>query len=106
MGSKTPARAQLAGPGPEPYNPRMAVSVPEGAAVQVDARGRPCPWPIVALARAVREAPPGARLRLLATDPAVAADVAAWAEATGHALLSVTEHLPGEWLACVQKQNV
>ena len=72
----------------------------------VDARGRPCPWPIVALARAVRESPDGARLHLLATDPAVEADVAAWAEATGHALLSVSEHRPGEWLAQVQKQNV
>jgi TusA-related sulfurtransferase len=85
----------------------MAGLVPEGseAWVTVDARGRPCPWPIVALARAVREASGGVHLRLLATDPAVKADAEAWAEATGHALLSVLEHSPGEWAVHVRKQR-
>ena len=44
----------------------------------VDARGRRCPLPIIDLAAAARDAPPGTVITLLADDPAAAADVAAW----------------------------
>jgi len=46
----------------------------------------PCPLPILALAKAVRGAPAGERLELLATDPAVESDLRAFCAATGHSL--------------------
>lgn len=49
----------------------------------VDARGLRCPWPVLRLARAVRDQPPGSRIRLLADDPAAPAEVAALAEERG-----------------------
>ena len=41
----------------------------------VDARGHRCPTPILRLQKAMREAGPGARLTLLATDPMARIDV-------------------------------
>jgi TusA-related sulfurtransferase len=57
----------------------------------VDSRGRPCPMPIIDLARAAAGAPPGAELRLLADDPAAPGDVAAWCRMRGHTLLETQE---------------
>jgi len=42
----------------------------------VDARGLLCPWPVVRLARAVREAEGPVRVRILADDPAAAGEIA------------------------------
>jgi tRNA 2-thiouridine synthesizing protein A len=51
----------------------------DGAAVTVvDAIGLPCPQPVIELARAVAGVEVGARVRLLATDPAVRVDVPVW----------------------------
>lgn len=71
---------------------------------EVDARGQACPMPIALLAKALRSLPPGARVRLLATDPAVVADLQAWSAATGHLLCGVA---PREevWTAVVQKRG-
>ncbi|HVE66348.1 MAG TPA: sulfurtransferase TusA family protein [Thermoanaerobaculia bacterium] len=55
---------------------------------EVDARGLLCPLPILRLARAMRRAPRGAVLGLLATDPAAVGDVEAFCREGGHALLS------------------
>lgn len=41
----------------------------------VDARGHRCPTPSLKLQKAVRSAPPGARIVLLATDPMARIDV-------------------------------
>ena len=41
----------------------------------VDARGHRCPTPSLRLQKALRAAPPGARLTLLATDPMARIDV-------------------------------
>jgi tRNA 2-thiouridine synthesizing protein A len=49
------------------------VSAPERI---VDARGLLCPWPVVRLMRAARETDGPVRIRLLADDPAAAAEVA------------------------------
>jgi tRNA 2-thiouridine synthesizing protein A len=43
----------------------------------VDARGLRCPWPVLRLARAVRDQPPGRRIRLMADDPAAPAEISA-----------------------------
>ena len=46
----------------------------------VDATGQSCPGPLVALARALREARTGDLFELLATDPGSRSDVPSWAE--------------------------
>ena len=58
------------------------------ADVEVDARGRLCPLPIIDLARAARHADGGALIDLVADDPAAASDVVAWCSMRGHTLIS------------------
>jgi tRNA 2-thiouridine synthesizing protein A len=72
-------------------------------AVTVDAKGLCCPVPIIELAKAMRQLPAGARVLLLATDPAAASDVRAWCEATGHRLVSLETGAGGACQAVVEK---
>ena len=61
---------------------------PEDAAdVSVDCRGRPCPVPVVELARAVADAPAGAVVEVVSDDPAARHDVPAWARMRGQEYL-------------------
>ncbi len=53
-----------------------------------DARGEPCPLPLLRLAREVRALHPGEVVRLLADDPAAREDVPAWTRRSGHVLLA------------------
>ncbi|HLH24932.1 MAG TPA: sulfurtransferase TusA family protein [Chloroflexota bacterium] len=53
-----------------------------------DARGQPCPLPLLRLARALRALRPGEVIALLADDPAAREDVATWIRRSGHALLA------------------
>ncbi len=53
----------------------------------VDARGLRCPLPVIRLAQAAADLPPGSELVVLATDPAAAHDVPAWARMRGHEVL-------------------
>lgn len=62
--------------------------------ILIDTRGKFCPVPILELARAARSAVVGRELEVLATDPAVRADLQAWCEATRNELWSF-EELPG-----------
>jgi tRNA 2-thiouridine synthesizing protein A len=59
----------------------------DGGPVVVDARGLRCPLPVVRLAAAARDLPPGARLVVWSTDPAARHDVPAWARMRGHAVV-------------------
>jgi TusA-related sulfurtransferase len=59
----------------------------------VDARGKACPMPIIELARALRQWP---EVELWADDPAAWGDLYAFAEATGHLLLTPPQ--PGRLL--------
>ena len=56
-------------------------------ALQVDARGLSCPLPIVRTALAVKDAPSGALIEVLATDPGSTKDFTAWCRSTGHDLV-------------------
>jgi tRNA 2-thiouridine synthesizing protein A len=56
-------------------------------ATTVDARGQSCPGPLVELARAIKDAGPGATFELLATDPGSKSDVPSWATLSGNELL-------------------
>jgi len=53
----------------------------------VDAKGQSCPGPLVALARALKDARTGDLFELLATDPGSRSDVPSWAEISGNELL-------------------
>lgn len=64
---------------------------PAPAADELDARGQRCPLPVIRLAAALRELPPGAEVRLLATDPAARSDVAAFCRMRGHVLVEVED---------------
>ncbi len=57
----------------------------------LDVKGMNCPLPVLRANRALRSMPPGARLRVLATDRAAPADFRAFCRETGHALLSFSE---------------
>lgn len=61
-----------------------AVAGADTAPVEVDARGKSCPIPIIMLAKAARELPPGTELTVIATDVAARYDVPAWARMTGN----------------------
>jgi TusA-related sulfurtransferase len=68
----------------------------------VDARGKACPMPIVLMAKALRDAPPGDTLLVQADDRAFPEDVRAWCTKTGHELSSL-ESKPGYYEAVVKK---
>ncbi len=57
----------------------------------VDARGHRCPTPSLKLQKAMREAPAGARITLLATDPMARIDVPHLLTAVGGELVSIEE---------------
>lgn len=58
--------------------------------IELDERGRRCPLPVIALAKAA-VATPGAIVRLLADDPAAVHDVPAWCRMKGATLM---QHSP------------
>lgn len=57
----------------------------------LDLKGLRCPLPVLRANRALRGLPPGARLRVLATDRAAVADFQAYCRESGHALLAWSE---------------
>ena len=57
----------------------------------LDVKGMSCPLPVLRANRALRRLPPGATLRVLATDRAAVADFAASCQETGHRLLAQDE---------------
>jgi tRNA 2-thiouridine synthesizing protein A len=57
----------------------------------VDARGHRCPTPSLRLGKALRVAGPGARLRLLATDPMARIDVPHLMAGLGGRVVSIEE---------------
>lgn len=52
-------------------------------AVVLDCRGKPCPLPIIELARHIADVPVGELLGVAATDAAAALDVPAWCRMRG-----------------------
>lgn len=59
--------------------------------IELDVKGMTCPLPVLRANRELRRMPPGARLRVLATDPASVADFRAFCRETGHALVAFSE---------------
>jgi tRNA 2-thiouridine synthesizing protein A len=59
--------------------------------ILLDVKGMSCPLPVLRANRALRDLPPGARLRVLATDRAAVADFRAFCRETGHTLMAFSE---------------
>jgi tRNA 2-thiouridine synthesizing protein A len=59
--------------------------------IRIDARGMKCPRPIIELAKARRQATPGATIVITADDLAFESDVRAWCDTTGNALDGLIE---------------
>ena len=57
----------------------------------LDVQGLSCPLPVLKANKALRGLAPGARLTVLATDPASVKDFRAYCQETGHELLSFGE---------------
>ena len=64
-----------------------------GTVTELDQRGRRCPLPVIALAKAAATGAPGDLLAVLADDPAARHDIPAWCRMRGHAFVS-DEPLP------------
>jgi tRNA 2-thiouridine synthesizing protein A len=58
----------------------------------LDVQGLSCPLPVLRANKALRGLKPGAKLTVLATDPASVADFQAFCRETGHALVSFSEN--------------
>jgi tRNA 2-thiouridine synthesizing protein A len=67
------------------------MSVAEAPADVLDCRGLACPLPVVKTAMAIKEIEVGQILELLATDPGVEPDMAAWTRRTGNELVGITK---------------
>ena len=59
--------------------------------ITVDARGHRCPVPTLRLRRALEDAPPGAKVRLLADDPLARIDVPHFANGAGFVVVETGE---------------
>ena len=57
----------------------------------LDVQGLTCPLPVLKANKALRGLPAGARLTVLATDPASVKDFSAYCQETGHELVSFGE---------------
>ena len=57
----------------------------------LDVQGLSCPLPVLKANKALRSLSPGARLTVIATDPASVADFQAYSRETGHALVGFSE---------------
>jgi tRNA 2-thiouridine synthesizing protein A len=81
----------------------MSSTTVPATTVTIDARGQSCPGPLVSLARALKEAFPGAVLELLATDPGSRSDVPSWATISGNELLEAETLEDGSFRYVVRK---
>ncbi|MBY6191569.1 sulfurtransferase TusA family protein [Microbulbifer agarilyticus] len=65
----------------------LAPDIVWASAVRVDASGQPCPQPLLAMRRALKQLAPGEILHLIATDPASQRDIRSFSELSGVPLL-------------------
>ena len=57
----------------------------------IDARGMPCPGPLMSLIGAIREGAVGDTIEVLSSDEGSRTDIPAWVEKAGHELVEVVE---------------
>ncbi len=61
------------------------------ALTEIDARGRPCPLPVIDLAKAMAAVPLGHEVVVLADDPGALADIPAWCRMRGQTLVETVQ---------------
>ena len=59
--------------------------------IELDERGKRCPLPVIALARAIHDIAVSSEIAVLSDDPAAEHDIPAWCRLRGHELVSATE---------------
>lgn len=69
----------------------------------IDCKGLACPLPIVRISQAMKDVEPGGILTVEADDAAFPADIRAWAQMTGHELVSLEEG--AVWIACLRRNG-
>jgi tRNA 2-thiouridine synthesizing protein A len=57
----------------------------------IDARGMPCPGPLMSLIGAIRQGQVGDVIEVLSSDAGSKADIPAWVAKAGHALVATIE---------------
>ena len=57
----------------------------------IDARGMPCPGPLMSLIGAIREGTVGDVVEVLSTDAGSATDIPAWVAKARHEIVAITE---------------
>ena len=57
----------------------------------IDARGMPCPGPLMSLIGAIREGTVGETIEVLSSDEGSKTDIPAWVAKAGHELVGVTD---------------
>ena len=57
----------------------------------IDARGMPCPGPLMSLIGAIREGTVGDTIEVLSSDEGSKSDIPAWVAKAGHELLEVID---------------
>jgi tRNA 2-thiouridine synthesizing protein A len=75
-----------------PDDVAATANVDDGEIAELDCRGQRCPLPVITLAKRLAELPVGARLRVLADDPAAATDIPAWCRLRGHEYLGTSDN--------------
>jgi TusA-related sulfurtransferase len=58
---------------------------------RIDARGMPCPGPLMSLIGAIREGTVGDRIEVLSSDQGSRTDIPAWVAKAGHEVMEVVE---------------
>lgn len=71
----------------------------------LDVRGLSCPLPVLKANKALRGLAPGARLIVLATDPASVKDFQAFCRETGHALVAFSEDAGGVYRFTLRRRE-
>jgi tRNA 2-thiouridine synthesizing protein A len=69
----------------------------------IDARGMPCPGPLMSLIGAIREGTVGETIEVLSTDAGSLTDIPAWVAKAGHELLAVDPRDEGATSFVVRK---
>ncbi len=75
-----PGDETLSAPGPRAASPVVE---------EIDARGEPCPGPVLRLSKAMERIHVHEAVAILSTDPGFASDIPAWCHGTGHELLAL-----------------
>jgi len=70
--------------------------------IDVDARRLFCPLPVIRLQNCINQQQPGARVRIVSTDPGSMNDIPTWCRINGHQVLTSDEQ-DKEYVFLVQK---